>query len=86
MDKIILAYYISTKNINTQEGFEKLSTDLKNTVNDDNVIQLIIPTQDEKNRVECVYPKFVVSDNNIEKFEDVMSRFETILNKKFDEE
>ena len=83
MDKVILAFYMNVGGMSNEDVpilIEKFKEELQN----DDLIQYFIPIIEGESRVECVYPRYIVSEeaksdidkaisrlnNHIKKFED----------------
>ena len=75
-DKIIIAYYIGIGNLDQSDVREYVDRN-SHTRKDKDLVQYFIPVRDESNvRVECVYPKYVLSEEVDEDFKSVIKRLD----------
>lgn len=81
-DKIILAYYIEVGNLDNDDVGEFISN-ISESLSDENMIQYFIPIRgDEKSRIECVYPKYILKEDLEEDLEiDLEEKFESVIKK-----
>jgi len=72
--KPILAFYINVRNMNG-EDVSTLVEQIKAEFHSDNLIQYFVPIRDGESRIECVYPKYIASDEVKKEIEESTSCF-----------
>jgi len=84
VNKIILAIYYSVDNLDSEEA-GKLVTNLKERLNNElkeNILFFFCPVTDQNEyyRVECVYPTFLVLDDDLKKdFKEITEKIKKRL-------
>jgi hypothetical protein len=78
MEKVILALYVNVGQISTEEAERHIAQMIKTTPSED-IIQYVIPIREGDNRVECVYPKYVVGEQVDKEMSDVLERLNNAL-------
>lgn len=74
-DKIILAYYLDVGNLSPNEG-EKAMHHFRKEMRDEdpNLIQYFMYVRGGGTRIECVYPKYIVSEELENETKEVLER------------
>jgi hypothetical protein len=84
MEKVILALYVNVGQMSTEEVERHIAKMIKTAPSED-IIQYVIPIREGDNRVECVYPKYVVGEQVDKEMSDVLERLNKNLDKLGDE-
>jgi len=73
---VIIANYIYVGCLNDNDTFEYLDDISKVLDLDGNIIQRFIPIKEGNSYIECVYPKFIVSDEEFDRINDELKTIE----------
>lgn len=74
-DKIVLAVYMPSRGLSSNELEERTKLISATLVKDDSVIYYVIPNESEDNvRIECVYPKFLKNNKKQDNTNNILDR------------
>lgn len=83
MNKLILVFYIQHQYLQSEEVIENIDN-ITQMIGRKNTVTIILPT-DGDNRVECINPKFIVSqeiyDETTGKIQEINEYFKQIIEK-----